>query len=74
MSAIPDLAETIRTERARRRWSQSDLAQQAGVSTWTVSTIEDGTARPRIETVRRLLSALGLRLSISHSSPPNAAA
>jgi len=46
--------------RARRAWSQEDLALEAGVSRWAVKQLEAGTSRPQAETLRKLAAALGI--------------
>ncbi|SHN47623.1 BTAD domain-containing putative transcriptional regulator [Cryptosporangium aurantiacum] len=60
-SAEPSLGDLVRTHRQNAGLAQETLALRAGVSIRTVSNIERGSvARPRAESVRRLLTALGL--------------
>lgn len=59
MSAVGEL---VRTWRLRRRMSQSDLAEQAEVSTRHLSFLETGKARPSRQMVLVLGSALDLPL------------
>ena len=47
--------------RAQRRWSQEDLALEAGVSRTAVKLIEGGKVRPLAETLGKLAAALGGR-------------
>jgi len=49
--------------RAQRRWSQEDLALEAGVARDTVKHIENGTVRSQEVTLRELAAALGLELA-----------
>ncbi len=56
----------IHRARARKGWSQRELARRIGVCASTVSTWERGTGRRRsvpIDDVMRLIEELGLRLS-----------
>jgi transcriptional regulator with XRE-family HTH domain len=51
----------IRTLRLLRLWSQSDLAEAAGVATSTISHIETGKApRLRPSVMRKIAKALGI--------------
>lgn len=52
----------LKTARARRNWSQKDLAAKAGVDTSIISRIESGaTTNPSNATVVKLEVALKLR-------------
>src|ERR1700677_5156289 len=54
--------DRVRNARKRRRMTQSELAQAAGVALITVKKIEQGAYRTmRMETARSLASALGVR-------------
>lgn len=44
--------------------SQADLAEMSGVSLRTVSAIENDSANPSIEVLSRILSSLGLVISL----------
>ena len=55
------LDEAIRRERAGRQWSQEDLAREAGVTRLTVSSVEGGRHVPTLDTVTKILAALGIR-------------
>ena len=44
--------------------SQADLAEMSGVSQRTVSAIENDSANPSIEVLSRILSSLGLVISL----------
>jgi DNA-binding XRE family transcriptional regulator len=56
------LGMAIRLERARHRWSQTDLAERSGISRPTISYIERGYVASPV-TCRRLAQALGATLS-----------
>ena len=51
---------TLRQARLRAALSLNELAKEAGVSSGTVSAIEHGEAVPRMPTIRKLATALGL--------------
>lgn len=52
----------VRSERERRRWSQSQLAGKVGVSLPWISQFERGKARAQIDLVLKTLAALDIRL------------
>ena len=52
----------LRLARARRGWSQRQLADAAGVPVSTVGRIESGARQPSLVTVSRLLAAADLEL------------
>lgn len=56
--------ELIREARERHGLSQRRLALRAGTDQAAISRIERGDTAPSIETVERLLAAMGERLSI----------
>lgn len=56
------IAANIRAERARRRWSQADLAEKLGLGTSTVSAIELGVRRVQVGDLPALCSAFGIGL------------
>jgi len=51
---------TLREVRERRYLTQEELAAKAGITKSTVATIEKGTHRPRLRTVRQLAEVLGI--------------
>ncbi len=57
-----DVARTLREARLSARLTQRQLAAQAGVPQSTVARIERGQLTPRVDTLDRLLRALGSRL------------
>lgn len=53
------LAENLRVHRARRRLSQEQLANAAGIAKLTLWNIENGKTVPTLETVAKLADVLG---------------
>lgn len=58
-----EIGEVVKRARSQRGLSQSRLALRAGTDQAAVSRIERGDISPSVETVERLLAALGLRLA-----------
>jgi uncharacterized protein len=58
------IGEMVRGARERHRISQRVLALRAGTDQAAISRIERGEVSPSIETVERLLEALGERLNL----------
>jgi transcriptional regulator with XRE-family HTH domain len=58
-----DLAVTLSILRTIRRWSQSQLAEAAGVTNSAISDYERGKVDPQAHTLKKLMRALGLPLS-----------
>ena len=58
-----DLAVTLSILRIIRRWSQSELAEAAGVTNSAISDYERGKVDPQSQTLLKLTKALGLPLS-----------
>ncbi len=54
------LADRLIQERARRDWSQEDLAREAGVSPTTVAKVEKGRSGARARTLYKIATALGI--------------
>jgi y4mF family transcriptional regulator len=61
-----DIAETVSNRRKYLRITQSDLAEMSGVSLRTVKAIEKGSGNPTIETLRAVLDALGLDITMKN--------
>src|SRR3954469_14594182 len=61
--ANDDLAVTLSILRIIRRWSQSELAEAAGVTNSAISDYERGKVDPQTQTLQKLVRALGLPLS-----------
>lgn len=65
-----DVATLIRTTRARTGLSQDGLAARAGTSQPAVSRYESGVSSPSVETLDRLLAAMGSRLELAAEDSP----
>jgi transcriptional regulator with XRE-family HTH domain len=53
------LADRVILERARRDWSQEDLAREARVSPATIAKVETGRGGVRARTLYKIAAALG---------------
>ncbi|MGN6121613.1 MAG: helix-turn-helix transcriptional regulator [Sphingomonas oligoaromativorans] len=53
------LSNRLREERARRGWTQAELAERAGVSRKTINTVENGVFVPSTILALRLARVLG---------------
>jgi HTH-type transcriptional regulator/antitoxin HipB len=76
---MSDLARTprqigtlIQRARKRRDWTQSQLAERAGLRQATISTIESGETPAKLDTILAVLSALDLELRIGARSKGDA--
>lgn len=65
-----DAATLIRSTRERAGLTQHALARRAGTSQPAVSRYESGAASPSVETLDRLLAAMGARLELSVVEAP----
>jgi transcriptional regulator with XRE-family HTH domain len=54
------LADRVILERARRDWSQEDLARRAGISPATVAKVEKGRSGTRARTLYKIATAFGI--------------
>ena len=54
------LADRLILERARRDWSQEDLAREAGISPATVAKVEKGRGGTRARTLFKIATAFAL--------------
>src|SRR5436305_5655397 len=63
MGSAADLAVTLSILRIIRRWSQSELAEAAGVTNSAISDYERGKVDPQTQTLQKIMRALGLPLS-----------
>lgn len=63
IATAKDLGRAIRDRRKMLGMTQADLAMQAGVSTPTVSAIENGKETAQIGLVLQLCQDIGLRLT-----------
>lgn len=63
------LAGNLRAERARRQWSQVDLAEKTGLSRVYVGQIERGQANVSLEVLERLADSLDLSIAALLTEP-----
>ena len=62
------IGTAIQRVRKQRGWTQSQLAERAGLRQETISIIENGEKAPRIPSILRVLAALDLELIIQSRS------
>jgi transcriptional regulator with XRE-family HTH domain len=62
--STPTLGQDIRRLRQGRGWTLAELARRAGTSAPTLHRYENGWDRFEVDTLRRIASALGVRLEI----------
>ncbi len=53
--------QVLRALRLAKFMTQQELAQQSGVSAWTISHLETGVGSCQVSTVRKLAKALGVQ-------------
>lgn len=70
MLCTVDAATLIRTTRERAGLSQLELARRAGTSQPAVSRYESGVSSPAVDTLDRLLAAMGARLELRADEAP----
>jgi transcriptional regulator with XRE-family HTH domain len=63
------LAENLKAIRTRKGLSQQDVADAVGVSFPRISEIENGKGNPRIQTLERIASSLGVKVNDLISDP-----
>lgn len=66
---LDNLSQHLRRRRRELGVTQADLARLAGLSLHGVSDIETAKGNPTLETLLKLLDALGLRIVIQPESP-----
>lgn len=59
-----EMPERIRLLRIAQNLSQADLAERVGVAQSAISQFEAGTKTPRLGTLKRLASSLGISTSV----------
>ncbi|MEV7601244.1 tetratricopeptide repeat protein [Kitasatospora sp. NPDC089797] len=57
---LGDFGTLLRQHRYSTGWTQEQLAEESGISTHAISVLESGRRRPRLSSVARLATALGL--------------
>ena len=65
-----DAASTLLAARRGAGLTQAALAGRAGTSQATISAYESGRKQPAVETLDRLLSTMGLRLTVESGARP----
>jgi transcriptional regulator with XRE-family HTH domain len=63
LEAVAQLVNAIYQRRVELGWTQSELAEKVGLHQESIARIENGGTVPRLDTVYKLGSALGLKLS-----------
>jgi transcriptional regulator with XRE-family HTH domain len=66
---VATVGERLKEERLLRGWSQRDLAQEAGTTAETISSIETGQHEPRPSTLRKLAEGLDLEVRDFYAEP-----
>ena len=59
-----NIGEEIRRQRKARKWSIEKLSLESDANFSTIALIEQGKVDPRLSTIRRILKAMGLQLTI----------
>src|SRR3989442_6590729 len=70
LSEFEDVARLVIKFRMRQNLTQQELAQRVGTSHSAISRIESGQHKTSVETLRRIASALGVRLVVGFESGP----
>ena len=65
IKTVNTLGELVRDQRKQRRWSQSQLAENAGVSRLWIGHFENGKETVELGLVLKTLRALGLGFDVS---------
>ena len=68
------LGEAVRLRREELGWTQSHLAQRAGMRQPAIARFEAGGTTPTLSVLERIAEALGLQLSVELKAVPDAAA
>ena len=66
------IGNIIRRARKHRGWTQTQLADQAGLRQETISLIETGHPAAKLDTLLAILAALGLEFQVAPRSKANA--
>ena len=59
------IGEAVMSARAEKGFTQKELAKASGINQADISKIEKGIANPTVTTLRRIASALGMKLQVS---------
>ena len=68
LRSLPELADTVLSQRLSRDWSQAELAERVGTRQANISRLESGLSNPSIKFLQRLAEALDAKLII-HLEP-----
>lgn len=68
---IDSVADAVRKQRERRRWTQQELADRSGLPQSHISRIERGVLSPSHKTVNRLAEALKVSIGEIDPSAPS---
>jgi len=68
MPGIAGIAQAFTDRRIVLRLTQQSLADLAGVSRYTVQSLEQGTGATKISSVLQIADVLGLRIDVSATS------
>lgn len=60
---IKKVAENLRSERARKKYSQDKLAEMAGITQKYLNLIENGKVNPSIVVIVNICEALNIKLN-----------
>ena len=63
--SAPELGALVYTARKQKGWRQADLARAVAMRQQGVSDLERGRQAPRLDTIVRVLAALGLDLAVA---------
>lgn len=63
-----EIADQVFTVRCLENWSQAELARRVGTSQPAIARLESGRSAPSFELLKRIATAVGLRLHISFVS------
>lgn len=55
---------TIKQERREQKFSQRDVAAKSGVQQPVIARLEKGSTKPQLDTVLKILNALGMTLKV----------
>lgn len=63
-TTLDEFAHLLKQLRKEHGWTQDELASRAGIAAKQISRIENAVMEPKLSTVLRLASALGVTLSV----------
>jgi len=71
MTSQAALGQAVLAARKNKGWTQTDLAEKAGLSRFSLVTLEQGKSNPSWDTVLRLVNVLGMNLQLTVEDPAN---